>query len=47
VFTSLEAIVLPTTVVLDADGQVVARHAGEMTADELRALLAEELGIQP
>ena len=37
--------VLPTTVLLDADGAVVATHNGELDADELRALLADELGI--
>lgn len=46
VITALEGVVLPTTVLLDGDGNVVARHAGELTADELRTLLAEELGIQ-
>jgi thiol-disulfide isomerase/thioredoxin len=38
---------LPTTVLLDADGKVVARHLGQLDADELRDLLAEELGITP
>ena len=46
VITALEGVVLPTTVLLDADGKVVASHAGELTEDELRALLSEELGIQ-
>jgi cytochrome c biogenesis protein CcmG/thiol:disulfide interchange protein DsbE len=46
VFTSMEAVVLPTTVLLDAEGEVVARHAGELTAEELRKLLADELDIQ-
>jgi thiol-disulfide isomerase/thioredoxin len=46
VITALEGVVLPTTVLLDADGNVMASHAGELTADELRALLAEELGLQ-
>jgi thiol-disulfide isomerase/thioredoxin len=36
---------LPTTVLLDADGNVVARHLGQLDADELRDLLSEELGI--
>jgi thiol-disulfide isomerase/thioredoxin len=47
VMTALDGTVLPTTVLLDADGEVVARHAGELTADELRALIADELGVQP
>jgi cytochrome c biogenesis protein CcmG, thiol:disulfide interchange protein DsbE len=46
VITALEGIVLPTTVLLDADGNVVADHSGELTADELRRLLSDELGIE-
>ena len=45
VITVLEGAVLPTTVLLDAQGQVVAQHSGELTADELRELIAEELGV--
>jgi thiol-disulfide isomerase/thioredoxin len=45
VFTALEGILLPTTVLLDADGAVVDRHAGALDADELRAWLADELGV--
>ena len=37
--------VLPTTVLLDAEGAVVTTHNGELDADELRALLADDLGI--
>jgi thiol-disulfide isomerase/thioredoxin len=47
VITLLDGLVLPTTVLLDADGEIVARHPGELTADELRSLLADELGIHP
>lgn len=36
---------LPATVLLDAHGNVVARHLGQLDADELRSLLAEELEI--
>lgn len=36
---------LPTTVLLDADGEVVARRLGALSADDLRELLDEELGI--
>ncbi len=43
--TSLGGTVLPTTVLLDADGEVVAVHNGELDADELRQLLTDELGI--
>jgi thiol-disulfide isomerase/thioredoxin len=45
VITALGGSVLPTTVLLDADGEIVATHSGELDADELRALLADELGI--
>ena len=45
VITALGGTVLPTTVLLDADGEVVAVHNGELDADELRRLLADELGI--
>ncbi len=45
VFNALGALVLPTTVLLDADGTVVASHPGALDADQLRALLADELGI--
>lgn len=43
---ALEGTLLPTTVLLDAEGEVVARHTGELEADELRTLLADELGIR-
>jgi thiol-disulfide isomerase/thioredoxin len=46
VITVLEGTVLPTTVLLDADGKVLSRHAGQMSADDLRGLLADELGIK-
>jgi thiol-disulfide isomerase/thioredoxin len=36
---------LPTTVLLDADGKIVRTHTGEISADELRDLLADDLGI--
>ena len=45
VISALEGTVLPTTVLLDADGNVVSTHAGELSADELRTLLAEDLGV--
>ena len=45
VFTALEGILLPTTVLLDADGEVVDSHAGALDADELRSWLADELGV--
>ncbi len=45
VITALGGTVLPTTVLLDADGEIVATSNGELDADELRALIADELGI--
>lgn len=45
VITALGGTVLPTTVLLDADGAILASRYGELDADELRALLADELGI--
>lgn len=46
VFTALEGILLPTTVLLDADGEIVDAHAGALDAAELRAWLASELGVE-
>ena len=45
VITALGGTVLPTTVLLDAAGHVVATHSGELTAAELRALLADKLHL--
>ncbi len=47
VITALGGTVLPTTVLLDADGTIVARHAGQLSADALRALVRDGLGIDP
>jgi thiol-disulfide isomerase/thioredoxin len=44
VITALGGSVLPTTVLLGADGEILASHHGEMDADELRALISGELG---
>ena len=46
VITALGGSVLPTTVLLDADGTIVASRYGELDADELRGLLADELDIE-
>ncbi len=45
VIAALGGTVLPTTVLIDAAGEVVAVHNGELDADQLRRLLADELGI--
>jgi thiol-disulfide isomerase/thioredoxin len=47
VITALGGTMLPTTVLLDAAGEVVSVHPGALDADELRELLDEELGIRP
>jgi cytochrome c biogenesis protein CcmG/thiol:disulfide interchange protein DsbE len=41
-----EGIKMPTTVLLDADGNVVHREDGELDEDELRALLADKVGVK-
>ena len=47
VITALGGNRLPTTVLLAADGSIAARHNGQLDADDLRQLLADELGIRP
>jgi len=47
VITALGGIVLPTTVLLDADGEIVASHAGELTEAEILELIDESLGVTP
>jgi thiol-disulfide isomerase/thioredoxin len=42
---ALEVPLLPTTVFLDADGNVAGTSSGELSAEELRAALAEHLGV--
>ena len=45
VAAALDVTLLPTTVFLDADGNVAASSSGELSADELKDLLADELGV--
>lgn len=45
VINALGGTILPTTVLLDADGEILLRHAGKLDADDLRALIAEALGV--
>jgi thiol-disulfide isomerase/thioredoxin len=45
-FTGAGAVLLPTTLVLDADGEVVRRLSGEITVAELTDVLAEETGTR-
>jgi thiol-disulfide isomerase/thioredoxin len=46
VISALGGTVLPTTVLLDAAGEIVALHNGEIDAGQLRRLLGDELGIR-
>lgn len=46
IFSVFGGIALPRTVLIDADGTVVATHSGELDADELRGLL-DEHGLLP
>ncbi len=43
--TALGGTVLPTTVLLDADGKIVATHSGQLDAAGLRSFLSDKLGI--
>jgi thiol-disulfide isomerase/thioredoxin len=45
VMNALGGMLLPTTVILDADGEIVASHTGELTADKIRQLITDGLGI--
>jgi cytochrome c biogenesis protein CcmG, thiol:disulfide interchange protein DsbE len=48
VFTATGALgPLPATVLLDEGGSVVEIHRGELTADDVRSLLAESFGVEP
>jgi thiol-disulfide isomerase/thioredoxin len=42
---ALDVTLLPTTVFLDGDGEVVSTSSGELSAGELRRYLADDLGI--
>jgi thiol-disulfide isomerase/thioredoxin len=45
-FVEAGATLLPTTLVLDQDGEVVRRLVGEITAEELVEVLADETGVE-
>jgi thiol-disulfide isomerase/thioredoxin len=47
VLSTLEGTVLPTTVLIDANGKVVASHPGQISAAALRTLVHDKLGIDP
>ncbi len=44
-FRDLEVVSMPTTLLVDADGVIVHRHAGLLTEQQLRDLLGEHLGV--
>jgi cytochrome c biogenesis protein CcmG, thiol:disulfide interchange protein DsbE len=45
VLAELGGVNMPTTVFVDADGTVVATHAGQLDRDQLVASIADELGV--
>ena len=47
VITRWAAACCPTTVLLGADGEILATHHGEMDADELRALISRRARASP
>lgn len=44
-FRALQGRGMPTTVLVGADGSIVYRHAGPLTAEELQRLIVEHLDI--
>lgn len=44
--TALGGTVLPTTVLLDSDGKILTSRGGQLDADELRKMIADEFGIE-
>lgn len=44
-FTEMSVVQMPSTYFVSGDGRIVARHAGAITAEKLRQLLAEKLGV--
>lgn len=44
-FAALRGRGMPTTVFVDASGTIQYRHAGPLTADQLRDLIEEHLGV--
>ncbi len=46
VASALDVALLPTTVFLDRDGKVVSTSTGELSAGELRSILADDLGVE-
>lgn len=46
IYAIFGGLAMPTTVLITADGQVTTVHAGALTADALRDLIAENLGVE-
>lgn len=44
-FRDLEVVAMPTTLLVDAEGIIVHRHAGLLTEQQLREMLDEHLGV--
>jgi peroxiredoxin len=44
--TTLGAVRMPTTFLIDAEGEIVEAHTGEISEGELRDLLAEHFGVE-
>ena len=44
-FRDFEVVSMPSTFLVDADGELVHRHAGLLTEPQLRGLLDEHLGV--
>ena len=42
---ALDVAIFPTTLFVDSSGRIVELHQGALTADELRALIADELAV--
>lgn len=47
VFTSVEGLVLPMTVIFSADGELVGSHTGELDEAEILAMIDQSLGVAP
>lgn len=45
IFQAFRGFAMPTTVLIDAAGDIAARWAGPLSSDRLRELIAEEFGV--
>jgi cytochrome c biogenesis protein CcmG, thiol:disulfide interchange protein DsbE len=44
-FTDMGVVIMPSTFLISADGRIVEKHSGALTAGKLRSLLEEKLGV--